>query len=76
MIISGGKSMSYMTAYESRLRSHVLGFGHLERDEALSLPLADVLAYVRADSTLWASWCRRTCGRPELPAEHDADHRL
>ena len=25
--------MSYMTAYESRLRSHVLG--HLERDEAL-----------------------------------------
>ena len=44
-----GKSMSYMTAYESRLRSHVLG--HLERDEALSLPLADVLAFVRADPT-------------------------
>ena len=34
-----------------------LRVGHLERDEALSLPLDEVLAYVRADPTLWASWC-------------------
>ncbi len=54
-----------MSAYECRLRGHVTGI----LEEALTLPLEKILAFVRADPELWSMWVKKTDGNPEPPPD-------